>query len=420
MKSVKTKLVSVLACSALVLLSSCEVPSWSGSKKVNPGSNEAVELKSYDALEIKPVDAKLGKDFMRGFDASEVKALEEAGVKFYDENNAETDIFKILSDNGVNWIRLRLWNDYTKELDADWAPYGYNNLDRTLSMAKRAKRFGMKVLLDFHYSDNWADPAKQKCPDMWKEIDNVFELSKAVADWTESVLLKMKQAGCAPDMVQLGNENESQGIFQTNTAVSLTVSDKASILDEASKKVRAVLPECKIMLHMSRGGNSGVLASFLSDYVSKVDCDVVGLSYYPYYESHGTITGLQKNIETIKAAGKEACVAELSYAYSLTEWCDNTNNTFGDESFEENSAKAITTYVGIKSGKISATIDNQAGVIREVIEKTAQKGGSGVFYWGGAYLGVDDVMNSAWENQCLFDVNGKVLPSLKVMAVSGK
>ncbi len=366
-----------------------------------------------------PVAAKLDSDFMRGFDASEVKALEEAGISFYDENGKKTDIFKILADNGVNWIRLRIWNDYTKEMNAEWKPYGFNNLERTIDMAKRAKANGLKLLLDFHYSDNWADPQKQKCPDMWKRITTVDELAAAVATWTGNILTQMKTAGCAPDMVQLGNEMEG-GIFKTNAGCTVSVADSATILNTAASTVRSTLPGCQIMLHMSRGGNPQVLSNFYTNFISKVDCDVVGLSYYPFYEDHGTITQLQQNVNTIVTTyKKKAVIAETSYCYDTSVWMDNTNNEFWTDK-EPVAAKNLTTYAGITNGKITASVENQAGVIREIIEKSAQKSGTGVFYWGGAYLGVTGTMDSSWENQALFDTNGKMLPSLKVLAVKGE
>jgi len=403
------------------VFTSCEAPGYPETE-VTPGTSGNTELTSYDALTISPVNAALGADYMRGIDASEVRALEECEVKFYDENNQEKDVFKILADHGVNWIRLRIWNDYTKALEDDWGPYGYNNLSRTVNMAQRAVNNGMKVFLDFHYSDTWADPASQKCPAVWAEIDNIDDLKAAVADWTVEVLQEMKTAGCEPAMIQIGNEMEG-GIFQCGSAVTSSVANSAEILSAVSEKVRAYNPDIQIMLHMSRGGNAGVLTNFYNNFVSKVDCDAVGLSYYPYYTSHGTIANLQANVDKIvNTYNKKAVIAEISYGYSKEAWSDTTDNTFYEDQ-EAVAASMLTGYAGItkENGKsvIKGSLENQAGVVREVIEKTAAKGASGLFYWGACYLGVDDLMPSAWENQALFDVNGKVLPTLDVMAVKG-
>ncbi len=405
---ISTSIICLLGC--MLTLSSCQFLQNNLSSRKPAGTK---------ATAVAPVQAVLPDTYMRGFDASEVKALEENGISFYDEKGKKTDIFKILSDNGVNWIRLRIWNDYTKEMTASWKPYGFNNLERTIAMAKRAKDNGMKVLLDFHYSDNWADPQKQKCPDMWKGYTNVADLSAAVATWTGTILTQMSAAGCAPDMVQLGNEMEG-GICKTNAGFTVSTADSATILNAAAATVRSTIPKCKIMLHMSRGGNQQVLSNFYSNFISKVDCDVVGLSYYPFFSSHGTITQLQQNVDTIvKTYKKQAVIAETSYCYDTNVWMDNTNNEFWTDD-EPIAAQNLTTYSGITNGKIVASVENQAGVVREIIEKTAQKGGTGVFYWGGAYLGVTGKMDSSWENQALFDTNGKVLPSIKVMAVKGE
>ncbi len=403
----------------MCIMMSCGVPSFPENKTV-PGGNSSVEQNTYGSITINPVNATLSEDYMRGVDASEVKALEEAGVVFYDEDNSQKDVFQILSAHGVNWIRLRIWNDYTKADSSGWGPYGSNNLSRTINMAQRAKKYGMKVLLDFHYSDTWADPGKQICPDMWKDISDIDELTLAVADWTKSILLSMKDAGCIPDMVQLGNENEG-GIFTTNSAVSvpLGLTNSAKVLSEASKAVRAVSDKIEIMLHMSAGGDSARLTGFYNNFISKIDCDAVGLSYYPYYSGHKTVTGLAENCEKIKNTyNKKAIVAEISYSYSLDAWCDYTSNAFYTEQ-EKISAVNLPEYANGASS-IPASLQNQAGVVREVIEKTAAKGAAGIFYWGGCYLGVEGKVQSAWENQALFDPNGKALPSLNVMNVRGK
>lgn len=432
MKKTITVITSALVMA--LILSACSTPTYPSSDSVKPGSSSAVTQNEYSELTINPVNATLGSSYMRGIDASEVRALEENGQKFYNSDDGEQDVFAILAANGVNWIRLRIWNDYTQELSASWAPYGYNNLARTINMAQRAKKYGMKVLLDFHYSDTWADPSKQKCPAMWSTIDNAADMGTAVAKWTTEILTKMKAAGCAPDMVQLGNEMEG-GLFLTGGAFVPSTSGTVTILTAAATAVRTFDSNCLIMLHMSRGGNSSVLSSFLTNYATKVDCDVVGLSYYPFYTTHGTITNLKTNIATIVGTsayangGKlKAVIAETSFAYGLT-YTDTTSNEFwtSDTTSSDDeviAASLLTTYPGIttdSSGnkRIVASVANQAGVIREIIEKSASSGATGIFCWGSCYLGIDKVMPSSWENQAFFDVHGKVLPSLKVMSVAG-
>ena len=430
----KKNFINILVAILLVFsITACNEITYPENLAVKPGSVAGKTFTEYEDLNIQPVAASLSEEYMRGVDASEVKALEECGIKFYDSDNTEKDVFEIFANHGVNWVRLRIWNDYTVAMDpaygnlgsAYWAPYGWNNLSRTIAMAKRAKAHGLKVLLDFHYSDNWADPSKQFLPEMWNDYkDNPEALAKAVASYTKEIVIAMKEANCAPDMIQLGNESEG-GLFKKDyrgNQLSLSHSDGAACLVEAAKVIRELLPKCKIMLHMSAGGDANRLASFFNNYVNKmVDgetklCDAVGLSYYPFYSSHKTLDNLVTNCETIKAKGYEPVIAEISYAYSTTAWSDSTGNIFYNQ--EATAGNSISSLAD-STGKIEATIENQALVVREVLEKTAAAGSTGIFYWGTCYLGVDDIMASAYENQALFDVQGKVLPSMDVFAVKG-
>ena len=430
----KKIILHILICFLIVFtFTACGEITYPENMAVKPGSVASKTFNEYDDLSIKPVSAALPSDYMRGVDASEVKALEECGIKFYDSDNTEKDVFAIFANHGVNWVRLRIWNDYTVAMDTSYgnlgkdyfAPYGWNNLERTINMAKRAKANGLKVLLDFHYSDSWTDPAKQFLPKMWQDyISDVDALAKAVADYTKDVILAMKDAGCAPDMIQLGNESEG-GLFKKDylgNGLNFSHDEIASCLVAAAKVIREELPDCKIMLHMSRGGDKNYLTSFFTNYVNKmVDgetklCDAVGLSYYPFYSSHKTVDDLAANCETIKNAGYEPVVAEISYCYDRDAWTDNTSNIFYDQ---QTVSGTNMPNLADASGKIEGTIENQALVVREVIEKTAATGSTGIFYWGTCYLGVTGPMNSAYENQTLFDVNGKVLPSMDVFAVKG-
>ena len=430
----KKNFINILIAILLVIsITACSEITYPENLAVKPGSVAGKTFTEYEDLNIQPVAASLSEEYMRGVDASEVKALEECGIKFYDSDNTEKDVFEIFANHGVNWVRLRIWNDYTVAMDstygnlgsAYWAPYGWNNLSRTIAMAKRAKAHGLKILLDFHYSDTWADPSKQFLPEMWSDYkDNPEALAKAVASYTKEIVIAMKEANCAPDMIQLGNESEG-GLFKKDylgNQLSLSHSDGAACLVEAAKVIRELLPKCKIMLHMSAGGDANRLASFFNNYVNKmVDgetklCDAVGLSYYPFYSSHKTLDNLVTNCETIKAKGYEPVIAEISYAYSTTAWSDSTGNIFSNQ--EATAGNSISSLAD-STGKIEATIKNQALVVREVLEKTAAAGSTGIFYWGTCYLGVDDIMASAYENQALFDVQGKVLPSMDVFAVKG-
>ena len=146
---------------------------------------------------VEPVKG-ITDDFIRGVDISSLSDIERAGGKFYDDDGSEKDLFYILKSHGVNWIRLRVWN---KPVNGG----GSNSIETDIPLAKKAKDAGFKLLIDFHYSDFWADPAKQYMPEEWKGL-NEKELNAAVEEFTRDSLKKFIAAGARPDMVQIGNE----------------------------------------------------------------------------------------------------------------------------------------------------------------------------------------------------------------------
>ncbi|MBR0487793.1 MAG: glycosyl hydrolase 53 family protein [Treponema sp.] len=420
-----------------LILNSCEEPQTPDSSHVEPGEETGIVFTDYSSYSVSAMN--VNSDFMRGVDVSEVAALEELGQKWYSDDNRQKDVFVILKEHGVNWVRIRIWNDYTVAQNDSWGPYGYNNLARTVSMSKRAVQAGLKVFLDFHYSDNWADPAKQYIPEMWKSfVENngtaiesasidVEGLATAVASYTTEVMQALKDAGALPSMVQLGNEMQG-GIFartRTNASggvtgsdgnqTNLTTAQRYTILIAAKNAVKAFGSSIKVALHCSDPAK--YLTGFLSGYAANVKPDVVAYSYYPYYTSHGTDTQLAGFNTSITNAGYEAVMAEFSYSYNKDAWTDNTSNTF--YTTQETAAAAnLAGYSGVTNGSIPASIENQAGVMKYVADIVSQNGGIGFFYWGGCYLGIAPQMNSSWENQALFDVQGKVLPGMDVFNVN--
>lgn len=421
---------------ALLAFSSCDTPSYSNSDNIASES-----LKSYDALKIESVDAPLGDGYMRGFDASMVSELEKHGFCFYNSDSEQEDIFSILKDNGVNYIRLRLFHTPASDttlLSTDVST-GENDLSTTISLSKRAKAAGMKTYLDIFYSDTWTDAGNQKCPAAWSSVETVDAMSKEIYDYTYSVLDSLESAGCGPDMVSLGNEIDS-GILLSGIAsdtVKGSGSNLAKYLASAAKAVRLVLPDAKIMVHIARGGYTSV-TSFFSNLVSTngfSNFDVIGLSYYPFYKSHGTVQALASNIETlIENYGKEVVIAETSYGYGADIYAsDGVNNTLWYYNDSGNGQTAAYTNLVDSSGNVlsnletetyanyncvSQSLQNQANVIRDIIEISADAGATGIFYWGGDFISGNGI-RSSWENQALFDLDGKALPSLAVFNVNG-
>ena len=258
--------------------------------------------------QIKPSGLPDGERIM-GADISFLPQLEAEGMKFYDfGSNVPEDVFEILKKYGFNYIRLRIF--YQPENPEGYSPdKGYCNLKQTLEMARRIKKAGMKFLLDFHYSDYWADPGKQYKPAAWASLP--FEILKdSVRNYTVRVLLALKAQGTLPDMIQPGNEI-NHGMLWPEGHISQP--DQLSGLLEASiSGIKEVAPEVPIMLHLALGGQNEESVFWLNNMFARgIDCDIIGLSYYPRW--HCTLDDLKYNMrDLIRRYGKDIIVVEYS------------------------------------------------------------------------------------------------------------
>ncbi len=387
-------------------------------------------------INVKASKTAFPAEFVRGFDASTVYAIEKAGMKYLDADGDKTDIFKVLKASGVNMVRLRIWNDPSK--DATASKQGNNNLEVTTALAKRATDAGLQYMLDFHFSDTWADPEKQICPDAWKGITTANEMKEAIAKFVENTLAALKKSADLPAMVQLGNECEG-GILLSNTAND-DIKGKAdssnfkAYINAAAEKVRAADPNIKIVMHASRGGNLTVVSNFIKN-TSGIDCDYIGLSYYPFFTSHRTLEELKANIKAIKAAGKKAIISETSFCWTC-DWTsgksDNTDNQLWYYDKDDNglvqAAKSLvdssgnlvmglTTTTYEKRTVVAPTVQNHYNAVAAVMEAAAEAGADGVFYWGGDWItNSAGSVPSAMENQAFWDYDHKILDSAAVFS----
>lgn len=362
------------------------------------GSVDEFELVKADT-NTQPYDPS---QFIKGADISTLQALEDAGVKFYDEGQ-EKGLLTILKDHGVNYIRLRLWNEPV-QAGADPRLGGYyNDKAHTVAMAKRVKDAGFKLLLDFHYSDFWADPGQQVKPAAWANLD-FAGLKQAVYDYTYEVLTELDHLNAYPDMVQVGNEINNGMIFPEGSTSNFD--NLAELLSEGSRAVRDTTPQgqdTKIMLHLAEGGDNGKFRAFFDEVKKRnVDYDIIGLSYYPYW--HGTFQDLKSNMNDLVARyGKQVIVAETAYAYTYDD-ADGHGNIV---------SPAETDLVGFP-----ASVENQKLVTETVFNTVASVNGHnglGAFYWEPAWLqqvGWKAGEGNAWENQAMFDFEGNALDSL--------
>ena len=251
------------------------------------------------------------KPYAVGADISWLQSQEDHGVRFSD-GGVEGDAIEILRDNGFNYIRLRLFVNPKSELGYSQRD-GYCDLEHTLAMAKRVKDAGMYLLLDFHYSDNWADPQKQIMPQAWQTY-SYDEVCAEVYNHTKNVLEALAKQGTTPDMIQIGNE-VSNGMLWPYGSVRHSFSGLCGLLKEGARAARECAPDAEIMIHVALGGQAEESERFF-DAMAKygVDYDLIGQSYYP--EWHGTLEELEANLNMlVKRYHKPIIVVEYRDFY---------------------------------------------------------------------------------------------------------
>ena len=234
------------------------------------------------------------KPYAVGADISWLQSQEDDGTVFSD-GGVEGDAMEILRDNGFNYIRLRLFVNPRSELGYSRRE-GYCDLEHTLTMAKRIKDAGMYFLLDFHYSDNWADPQKQIMPQAWQTF-SYDEVCAAVYEHTKEVLVALESQGTAPDMVQVGNE-VSNGMLWPYGSVRHSFEGLCGLLKEGVRAVREYAPSAEVMLHVALSGQAEESERFFDAMAEYgVEYDIIGQSYYP--EWHGTLEELEVNTNAL-------------------------------------------------------------------------------------------------------------------------
>ena len=248
--------------------------------------------------------------FAKGGDISWLPQMEASGYTFYDDNGDKQDCFQILKDHGFNTIRLRTWVN-----PSDNRASGHCSKEETVAMAVRAQKWGMKVMIDFHYSDSWADPGKQKKPAAWEGHD-FAQLQKDVYDYTFEVMKALKESGIAPDWVQVGNETPGGMIYPEGSVANWP--QLAQLINKGYDAIKAVSPTSKVILHVDRGNDNKRFRTWFDNAKSNgAKYDVIGLSYYPYWlEGHPdytlSIDDLGKNMNDMASRyDKEVMVVEV-------------------------------------------------------------------------------------------------------------
>ncbi|CZV70407.1 arabinogalactan endo-beta-1,4-galactanase [Enterobacter cloacae subsp. cloacae] len=374
-----------------------------------------------DAVKTRPFNA-MPADFIKGADISTLLEAEQHGAKFYNQNGQQQDAIAILKANGVNYVRLRLWVD---PQDASGKTYGggSNNLENTIALAKRVKAQGLKLLLDFHYSDFWTDPGKQFKPKAWEKMDYP-QLKTAIHDYTRDTIARFKQEGVLPDMVQIGNEINGGMLWPEGKSWGQGGGEfdrLAGLLNAAISGLKENLTggeQVKIMLHLAEGTKNDTFRWWFDEIAKRgVPFDIIGLSMYTYW--NGPISALKANMDDIsRRYNKDVIVVEAAYGYTLDN-CDNAENSF--QAKEE------------KDGGYPGTVQGQYDYIHDLMQSVIDvpdHRGKGIFYWEPTWIAVPGTtwatkagmkyIHDEWkegnarENQALFDCQGKVLPSITV------
>lgn len=248
------------------------------------------------------------KPFAKGADVGWLPQMEATGYKFYDSDGKEKDCLQILKNLGMNSIRLRVWVN-----PSDDKASGHCSKEETVAMALRAQKMGMRVMIDFHYSDSWADPAKQFKPKAW-EKHSFPELLDDVYNHTFDVISALKKAGVTPEWVQVGNEIPGGMLWPDGSTDNWK--QLGQLLNKGYDAVKAVDKKIKVIVHVDEGNNNAKFRKFFDNATEqKVRYDVIGLSYYPYWikkDYTETIADLEFNLNDMaKRYNKEVMVVEV-------------------------------------------------------------------------------------------------------------
>ena len=281
--------------------------------------------------------------FAKGADISWLPQMEATGYEFYNEKGEKDDVLKILKSKGMDAIRLRVFVNPNDDKGS-----GHCSKEETVAFAKRLKSLGFRIMIDFHYSDSWADPNKQYKPKAWENL-NFEDLKKAVYNHTYDVLLALKKEKITPEWVQVGNEIPN-GILWPD-GHSKNFKNLGELLNKGYEAVKAVNKKIKVIVHIDEGNNTEKITWFYKNIAEQnVKYDVIGLSYYPYWIKKDwteTIQDLQKNMNYLtKTYNKEVMVVEVG----------------GEDTQVENTYKLL-----------EATI--------KAVRNVPNKKGTGVFYW---------------------------------------
>lgn len=331
---------------------------------------------------------------MRGADLSSTQRALDLGAKFYDANGNARDPLDILKDNGVNYVRLRVWNNPAS---------GYDNKAKVLQYARAVKARGMKLLVDFHYSDTWADPGNQHKPAAWAS-HGIGQLQSDVYNYTYDVCSSLKAQGTTPDSVQIGNEINVGMLWDDGKVVNNDFTNLSLLLKAGYNATKACNGGTKVVIHTADADSDAHARWFYDGIRAKgVNWDITGLSYYCMW--HGTLANMGSVVSDMRSRyGKDVVIAETAYPFTKDD-ADGTPNSI---------TTGCSGYPQTWQGQ---------GAEFDAVQNTARGAGAiGVFYWEPTWYAVPgngwdpaDINHSGdgWDNMAVFDWTGHINPYVK-------
>jgi arabinogalactan endo-1,4-beta-galactosidase len=328
-------------------------------------------------------------DFVAGADFSHLAFFESRGITYRDAGQAQ-DGLAILKRQGLKCVRLRLFTSSTAQAQAD--PYNYiNNLDYTLPLAQRVKNAGLQFMLDFHYSDTWADPGHQTKPAAWSSL-TFTQLTQQMRQYNSNCVAAFKAAGAMPDYIQVGNEiiggllwpdGQVGGAYDTSAQWSKLAQLLTNAIIGIKDAAGSQMP--RIVVHIDRGGDwAGTQWFFDHLQQQQVQFDIIGESYYPFW--HGSLDNLRNCLTNAAARYRKPLIVgetAFPYAYS-TNIYGIPATTNGQVQYVVALAKVLT---GVSGGKVI-----------------------GAFWWGAEYQSLPGVNLGGCENRSFFGGGGDLLP----------
>ena len=335
--------------------------------------------------------------FYYGADLSYINEMEDCGAVYKNDKGVTQDPYKIFKEAGTNLVRVRLWHN------AAWTNYSnYNDVKKTIS---RAKALGMNVLLDFHYSDSWTDPEKQKIPAAWEnQMNNKEALGKLLYDYTYQTLTNLAKENLLPEIVQVGNEINPMILQGDELVWPIDWARNAYLINNGIKAVRAISKEknkkIEVMLHIAQPENGlwwfkDATANGITDF------DWIGLSYYPIWSKY-TLDDVSVPLKTLKDTYKKRLmIVETAYPFTLNN-NDKANNILDSEAL-------INGF--------TATQEGQLAYLNKLKEVVTLSGGEGIIYWEPAWVSTTCktlwAEGSHWDNATLFDNTNKATLGMK-------